>query len=272
MESKYYTPISELVPGNEISILGTIEKFYPEREVPEPNRIKIKSKSNGKCFHCDKKIFEGDWIKWVMGSGEILHLDCEGPYERKHGQTRELNKIRDAIFSDVTGKIILTLWKKDTRRFSVGDKVIVQNGYVYNFNKELHISSGYYGTLSEVQKTRGRNYYQEQQQRQEEQRQEEQRQEEQRQEEQRQEEQRQEEQRQEEQRKQKSTSDLEKYYKILELDSSANWKQVKSAYRRLALKYHPDKNKSPDSESQFKKIKNAYDKLKEKHRKDNKNE
>ena len=247
MESKYYTPISELVPGNEISILGTIEKFYPEREVPEPNRIKIKSKSNGKCFHCDKKIFEGDWIKWVMGSGEILHLDCEGPYERKHGQTRELNKIRDAIFSDVTGKIILTLWKKDTRRFSVGDKVIVQNGYVYNFNKELHISSGYYGTLSEVQKTRGRNYYQEQQQRQEEQRQ-------------------------EEQRKQKSTSDLEKYYKILELDSSANWKQVKSAYRRLALKYHPDKNKSPDSESQFKKIKNAYDKLKEKHRKDNKNE
>ena len=247
MESKYYTPISELVPGNEISILGTIEKFYPEREVPEPNRIKIKSKSNGKCFHCDKKIFEGDWIKWVMGSDEILHLDCEGPYERKHGQTRELNKIRDAIFSDVTGKIILTLWKKDTRRFSVGDKVIVQNGYVYNFNKELHISSGYYGTLSEVQKTRGRNYYQEQQQRQEEQRQ-------------------------EEQRKQKSTSDLEKYYKILELDSSANWKQVKSAYRRLALKYHPDKNKSPDSESQFKKIKNAYDKLKEKHRKDNKNE
>ena len=247
MESKYYTPISELVPGNEISILGTIEKFYPEREVPEPNRIKIKSKSNGKCFHCDKKIFEGDWIKWVMGSDEILHLDCEGPYERKHGQTRDLNKIRDAIFSDVTGKIILTLWKKDTRRFSVGDKVIVQNGYVYNFNKELHISSGYYGTLSEVQKTRGRNYYQEQQQRQEEQRQ-------------------------EEQRKQKSTSDLEKYYKILELDSSANWKQVKSAYRRLALKYHPDKNKSPDSESQFKKIKNAYDKLKEKHRKDNKNE
>jgi len=29
MESKYYTPISELVPGNEISILGTFEKNIP---------------------------------------------------------------------------------------------------------------------------------------------------------------------------------------------------------------------------------------------------
>ena len=55
----------------------------------------------------------------------------------------------------------------------------------------------------------------------------------------------------------------DKYYEILGLDSSANWKQVKAAHRRLAKKYHPDKNKSSDAESQFKKIQNAYEKLKE---------
>mgnify|MGYP006130578313 CR=1 FL=1 len=266
--SEFYKPIRDLTSGNGITILGTIEKLYAVREVPEPNRIKIKSKSDGTCFYCAKKFFEGDWIKWAMGFNEVLHLDCESQYEREHGQTREQNKIRDADFKDDTGTIKLTLWKKDTCRFSVGDKIIVQDGYVYNFNKELHISAGYYGNLSETQKTRGRNYYQEQQQRQEY----EEKQREEQQQRQEYEEKQREEQQQRQEQKQKSTSDLEKYYKILELDSSANWKQVKSAYRRLALKYHPDKNKSPDSESQFKKIKNAYDKLKEKHRKDNKNE
>ena len=61
--------------------------------------------------------------------------------------------------------------------------------------------------------------------------------------------------------REESTYDLGKYYKILELDSSANWKQVKDAYRRLSKKYHPDKNKSPDAESQFKKIQEAYEEL-----------
>ena len=138
MESKFYQTISELEPGHGLTILGTIEEFSPERDVLEPNRIKIESKKVTTCFHCDKKIFEGDWIKWANGSNETLHLDCEAQYEKDHGQTREFCKVRDAIFSDVTGKIILTLWKTDTNRFSVGDKIEVQNGYVYNFKKELH--------------------------------------------------------------------------------------------------------------------------------------
>tara|TARA_B100000686_G_scaffold129560_1_gene136704 strand:+ start:2462 stop:3250 length:789 start_codon:yes stop_codon:yes gene_type:complete len=255
MESKFYQSISKLKPGNGITILGKIEKLFDIREVSEPNRIKIKSQYESNCFHCKGKISEGDWIKWAMGSREVLHLGCESQYEKIHHQIREPNKVRDAILSDVTGKIKLTLWKNDTSLFSIDEKIEIRNGYVYNFKGELHISVGYYGTLLKISQTRGRNYYQEQRRQQEEQRRQ-------------QEEQR----RQQEEQKQKSTSEnnkrksgLEKYYKILGLDSSADWKQVKAAHRRLAFKYHPDKNKSADAQSQFIKIQNAFEKLKEKH-------
>ena len=48
------------------------------------------------------------------------------------------------------------------------------------------------------------------------------------------------------------------YYKILEINPGASEEQIKSAYKRLAIKYHPDKNKHPDAEEQFKKISEAY--------------
>ena len=36
---------------------------------------------------------------------------------------------------------------------------------------------------------------------------------------------------------------------------------VRSAFRRLALRYHPDKNPSPDAAETFKKIRSAYEML-----------
>ena len=39
-----------------------------------------------------------------------------------------------------------------------------------------------------------------------------------------------------------SKDEIEKYYKILELDPSATVKQIKSKFRELVLKYHPDKH------------------------------
>lgn len=51
------------------------------------------------------------------------------------------------------------------------------------------------------------------------------------------------------------------YYKILGVSRNASDDDLKKAYRKLALKYHPDKNKSPGAEDKFKAIGEAYDVL-----------
>ncbi|KAJ8601658.1 hypothetical protein CTAYLR_010455 [Chrysophaeum taylorii] len=52
------------------------------------------------------------------------------------------------------------------------------------------------------------------------------------------------------------------YYEILEIPKSASSKEIKSAYRRLALKWHPDKNpENPDAADEFRKVAEAYEVL-----------
>ncbi|QCE03600.1 dnaJ homolog subfamily B member 1-like [Vigna unguiculata] len=53
------------------------------------------------------------------------------------------------------------------------------------------------------------------------------------------------------------------YYKLLQVDRSASDEDLKKAYRRLAMKWHPDKNPNnkKDAEAKFKQISEAYDVL-----------
>jgi DnaJ-class molecular chaperone len=51
------------------------------------------------------------------------------------------------------------------------------------------------------------------------------------------------------------------YYEILQINQEASYDEIKKSFRILALKYHPDKNKSLESKEKFLKIVEAYEVL-----------
>lgn len=59
-------------------------------------------------------------------------------------------------------------------------------------------------------------------------------------------------------RKPKGPIDNKKYYELLGVDKDATFDQIKKAYRKLAIKMHPDKGGDPEK---FKEITQAYEVL-----------
>uniref|UniRef100_A0A5S6R4J7 DnaJ homolog subfamily B member 9 n=1 Tax=Trichuris muris TaxID=70415 RepID=A0A5S6R4J7_TRIMR len=51
------------------------------------------------------------------------------------------------------------------------------------------------------------------------------------------------------------------YYARLGVKRGASEQEIKRAFRKLALKYHPDRNKEPDAEAKFREIAEAYEVL-----------
>ena len=56
---------------------------------------------------------------------------------------------------------------------------------------------------------------------------------------------------------------MSEFYGLLGVDRGASEDDIKKAYRKLAMQYHPDRNQSPDAEARFKEITEAYEVLRD---------
>lgn len=54
---------------------------------------------------------------------------------------------------------------------------------------------------------------------------------------------------------------MKDYYAVLGLASDASAEAIRAAYRRKALRLHPDRNAAPEATEQFRDVQEAYDTL-----------
>ena len=57
------------------------------------------------------------------------------------------------------------------------------------------------------------------------------------------------------------TTQQSDFYAVLGVDRNASQEDIKKAFRRLAMQYHPDRNNEPGAEAKFKEINQAYEVL-----------
>jgi replication factor A1 len=82
-------------------------------------------------------------------------VDVEGDVTEV-SDVREFNKfgkqgrVSNAMIKDGTGRVKLSLWNEQTEKVKVGDKVKVKNGYVGEFQGELQLTTGKFGTLEVI--------------------------------------------------------------------------------------------------------------------------
>ena len=56
---------------------------------------------------------------------------------------------------------------------------------------------------------------------------------------------------------------MSEFYELLGVPRDASDTDIKKAYRKLAMEYHPDRNRAPDAEARFKEFTEAYEVLRD---------
>src|ERR687886_740882 len=89
-------------------------------------------------------------------TNDMRHVTVEGVVE-KISEPRTVNlraggsaQVADAIISDGTGNIKLSLWDDQIRSVKEGDMISIENGYTQSFRGENSLNIGRYGRLKKL--------------------------------------------------------------------------------------------------------------------------
>jgi replication factor A1 len=80
----------------------------------------------------------------------VAKIDSVGQPRTVNLKTGGTNTVADAVISDDSGSIKLSLWGEDISKIQTGDKVSIENGYINTFKGENSLSIGKFGKLKKI--------------------------------------------------------------------------------------------------------------------------
>jgi len=80
----------------------------------------------------------------------VAKVDSVGEPRTVNLRAGGTNTVADAVVSDESGNIKLSLWGDDVNKIQAGDKLSIENGYINTFKGENSISVGKFGKMTKV--------------------------------------------------------------------------------------------------------------------------
>lgn len=87
-----------------------------------------------------------------MGNVDLILTLAEKGEVRTFEKFGKSGRVCTSVAEDDTGKISLTLWNDDVDKVNAGDKIQIKNGWVGEYQGELQLSTGKFGSLEVLEK------------------------------------------------------------------------------------------------------------------------
>jgi len=84
------------------------------------------------------------------GSVDEITLKVTAKEEPKEVRNGSL-KVCSLTAEDDTGKVVVTLWNQDIDKVKVGDTIKITKGWSQDYNGNMQVSSGRFGTLEVIE-------------------------------------------------------------------------------------------------------------------------
>src|SRR3989344_9401423 len=89
-------------------------------------------------------------LKPRQGNVEIAGIIIDKSSPREFNKSGSQGRVCNAKLKDDSGQITLSLWNEQVDQVKVGDKIQIKNGYVSEWQGEMQLSTGKFGTLEVI--------------------------------------------------------------------------------------------------------------------------